>query len=661
MAIRVTNVTAQFFFNPTTRLRSVSNTLNLQDEAEKRALNVHNVTFQALIPATPTLGATASDTILFDEVTIFLNSVGERQIPVNDLGFSDIASAQGQLTNFNTLMFTQSLLPGLYDGIAGNGLGLSQGTHHCFGPTLTGYFLEHALELGHTAGEGRDASATNALSFLGVVEEREDMGNFLNLFDLAEAGRSILVQNNLTFDQTFQAVSAFGTSITQMGLVTQAFTYYVENNSRPKAHEQFEGEGQAVSEPTNPRLQFDSDFVLETLTGPKMQLRLRSPETDDIDRLGFNRVNRETRGGELGVFSDPNWAQVNTLLFTIVALKPDTLIELQEFMRASLGQEIILQDWTGTFWKGVITTPDESAVEDAEGFWTISFEFEGEAFEGSAEDQSVTFTDAIGLQVDYTRSAFHDLSLTDSSTAGGDINLEEESDNLLFQDPLIGILATRLIFDNFDGAAVPLNATIADVGGTWNAHPNFQADGTITTPINSGAYLPFVPVNGTRYECIWRPRGWSDTGGAGQELRFFISEGQPSSVSAGLLFDGSSGDSSLKAGFILRSLGGSGNESHLARMGDSESADSDGAVFSDGSIGAMGEDLDLRLDLDTTGGTNNWTVTWFAKHAADDVWIQVRPTQGVLDELIGGIGFASDNTTETFSMSEISVTEEVIL
>jgi len=106
-------------------------------------------------------------------------------------------------------------------------------------------------------------------------------------------------------------------------------------------------------------------------------ITLRNPEIDNVRRSAFDRIVRESRNGKLFVYRDANWNVIQTLLYTIVAEKRVTLDSLQTFFLSTLGNEITLIDWLGEEWTGVITTPDEIATEDREGYWTFSFTFEG--------------------------------------------------------------------------------------------------------------------------------------------------------------------------------------------------------------------------------------------------------------------------------------------
>ena len=104
---------------------------------------------------------------------------------------------------------------------------------------------------------------------------------------------------------------------------------------------------------------------------------LRAPELGNKDRLSFNRVLRETRGGTLIVYADPMWPKIQTLVLNFVGLTKGEAQALLSFMENYLGQEVGMIDWEQRYWKGIITVPDP-VIEDSFNRFSASFEFEGE-------------------------------------------------------------------------------------------------------------------------------------------------------------------------------------------------------------------------------------------------------------------------------------------
>ena len=105
---------------------------------------------------------------------------------------------------------------------------------------------------------------------------------------------------------------------------------------------------------------------------------LRAPNLGNKDRLSFNRIVRETRGGTLIVFADPIWPKLETLVLSFSGLSSTQSQQLLAFLETHLGEEIGLLDWEGRCWQGVIMTPTNPVVQDARDSYSASLEFEGE-------------------------------------------------------------------------------------------------------------------------------------------------------------------------------------------------------------------------------------------------------------------------------------------
>ena len=81
-----------------------------------------------------------------------------------------------------------------------------------------------------------------------------------------------------------------------------------------------------------------------------------------------------------------------------------------------------------------------------------------------------------------------------------------------------------------------------------------------------------------------------------------------------------------------------------------------GAAWTDAPLaGTFGSDLDMRVVLDTTGGTGTWTATWYAKLAADASYTEVRATELLADEAITSVGLARSNTGFTGNVTSFSL------
>lgn len=103
----------------------------------------------------------------------------------------------------------------------------------------------------------------------------------------------------------------------------------------------------------------------------------RSMNLGDIDRLAFDRIYRETRGGTLVVFANPIWPKIETLVFSVSTVKRTQAQAVLTFLRTYLGQDITLTTHEGRQWSGVVMNPQSAVVEDRPNSFTINIEFEG--------------------------------------------------------------------------------------------------------------------------------------------------------------------------------------------------------------------------------------------------------------------------------------------
>ena len=213
--------------------------------------------------------------------------------------------------------------------------------------------------------------------------------------------------------------------------------------------------------------------------------------------------------------------------------------------------------------------------------------------------------------------------------------------------------AAVLYDENVTGAAATtLNGQIPDVdqnGGfnQWRAHTGFLADGSMTVPANgSGGWLPFIPQAGFTYTLSVSLTGvtgntnWLGVGfgesvpanpqGTGNDYRFI------------------SGPTVGKAWMLFRAQSTSATTKNQTQRGDATTgtlaanqADWLGTEF-------YGGDVDMQIVLDTTGGANNYTATFYAKRPTDANYTLVSGSNLPLAATdIGAVGFVGSNSSPT--------------
>jgi hypothetical protein len=129
------------------------------------------------------------------------------------------------------------------------------------------------------------------------------------------------------------------------------------------------------------------------ITSPTHTLTLRGPELGNRERMQFQRINRETRGGTLIVFADPIWPKNDHLVMDFVGLTETETSQVRSFIKTTLGKQVTLRDWEGRRWVGVIVSPDNPVVRDgALCMNTVTIELEGHAGYDTTASSTVTFT-----------------------------------------------------------------------------------------------------------------------------------------------------------------------------------------------------------------------------------------------------------------------------
>jgi hypothetical protein len=248
-------------------------------------------------------------------------------------------------------------------------------------PGVTTQRMADVLVLQQVAGRVIDVSVNQSVAFSQSGERRNTVNQSLGLSQLVKAGKGAEVDQAMGLtDVATRTVIATREIEHDLGL-KQSVTFYVEQSCR-HGYTLFVGSttvaGYTTPSDTPPTLTKDTLTLTHPFDDPTTTLVLRNPEFGDKDRLGFNRINRETRGGTLIVFADPKWPKSQTLSVQVDALKQSQVSALLQFFKDSLGQEIGLLDWEGRQWRGIILTPDALVTHVSRQDRSVQFDFQGE-------------------------------------------------------------------------------------------------------------------------------------------------------------------------------------------------------------------------------------------------------------------------------------------
>jgi len=145
----------------------------------------------------------------------------------------------------------------------------------------------------------------------------------------------------------------------------------------------FSAGGTSPIRPVPPVLSHQSDVLFFYPVGPICgaisSITLRAPEFGDRDRNQYDRINRESRGGSLKVFRDPDWPKERILAMNFTGISDNDVDDIIEFLEDTLGQRVGLRDWHNRVWFGLIVTPDSPVVRNGRCRNDLSLEMQVES------------------------------------------------------------------------------------------------------------------------------------------------------------------------------------------------------------------------------------------------------------------------------------------
>jgi hypothetical protein len=213
------------------------------------------------------------------------------------------------------------------------------------------------------------------------------------------------------------------------------------------------------------------------------------------------------------------------------------------------------------------------------------------------------------------------------------------------------VQAATIFEDTFTGGTADLNGKVpasTTGGAAWIAANNFDLDGSFD---GSGgtATLAFTPSSGFVYTLDASITGIS---GDGNWLALGFANGQNTTPGTTNRFV--NGNVVEGRAWLLARGNNTPNPNAAHTVGSGN-----GVLWSGSIANANGGDIDLRVVLDTTGGTGSWETTWFARRPTDGTYTEVRPTSPVTNESYDSVGFAVSNSGVSGTLTSFSLNSVV--
>ncbi len=223
-----------------------------------------------------------------------------------------------------------------------------------------------------------ERSVESILTITSTVDRDHTAESILTIISTAVAELIEQPRSALTITQTAEREVTLNRAVTSNFGMAQTVTYEVTNRFDPCTYSPFIGSSTDPDAPmapaiVPPTLSRADSVILER--GADV-LTLRLPELGNRDRLDFTRINRESRGGILYIFSDPIWPKTENMQLTFLGCTEVEMQNILTFIKNTLGHEIIIHDWENRSWYGFITNPDTPVVRDNRGTSSIALELD---------------------------------------------------------------------------------------------------------------------------------------------------------------------------------------------------------------------------------------------------------------------------------------------
>lgn len=389
----------QFFFwegNDSQNLIVFTQTASVESSAKPRtASNTLLFTQSALLNQSE--AETASNTLVLTQSSSggLLTRSAYNSFEIGQFGHT---AGEILLTASNTLNLTQSAVSHLLTRSAYNSLAVAQNNiRFVLGPDAIDLTASSTIVFTQTNNRfvvlfnATELSAESILTLLqkAIFPFDLDAESILTLTQLGVGQLGKSAQSLIEFEHSAVLLAARNLTVTHTLGLNQAVLWLhyrdgvVITDSGcgvTQRYYPFVGEGPQPIRATPPTLVKQTDVLFFYPAGPicaaTTSFLLRTPNFGDRDRNQYNRINRETRGGTLQVFRDPQWPKQRTLMMDFTGIKDDEVDGILAFLEGTLGVKVGFRDWEGRVWNGIIMTPDAPVIRNNRNRSDIALELE---------------------------------------------------------------------------------------------------------------------------------------------------------------------------------------------------------------------------------------------------------------------------------------------
>lgn len=109
-----------------------------------------------------------------------------------------------------------------------------------------------------------------------------------------------------------------------------------------------------------------------------IDFELRNANLGNSDSLEFTRLSRNTTGGDVIIFRDNRWPEIEKLSITFDNCSPNIMQKIRDLIKVSLGKPVTYIDYNGITWSALITNPNTAIRQAGINTYTVALELEAE-------------------------------------------------------------------------------------------------------------------------------------------------------------------------------------------------------------------------------------------------------------------------------------------
>ena len=248
--------------------------------------------------------------------------------------------------------------------------------------SITHLTIQQIVQVSHEKDSATADTADNTLTITDEATVGRNLTNSLSISDAVQVTQGQLALDALDLSDAFVVTkeSNLVPSDTLTISITVEYTHIQSYTHRE--YSPFIGDTTDSDAPTPPD---EAEPVLTSYpnvrlsyptTSPTHILTLRGPELGNLDQQHYTRIQRETRGGTLVVFSATDWPEREQLNLQFLGLTEAESQEVLTFLSVSLGKQIRLRDWEGRVWTVITLSPGSPIIRQGDCKNSVSLDFE---------------------------------------------------------------------------------------------------------------------------------------------------------------------------------------------------------------------------------------------------------------------------------------------